>query len=81
MDCLIECADGDLRKSVTYLQTAHSLKGEEDIEKCDVLKITGVSVLLRDFRFCTMYYMDCNSKQQGCGSGYTLNPFRSRFRF
>ena len=43
MECLIECADGDLRKSVTYLQTAHSLKGEEEIDKSDVLKITGVS--------------------------------------
>ena len=46
MDCLVECSNGDLRKSVTYLQTAHSLKGEDGIARDDILEITGVSNML-----------------------------------
>lgn len=39
---LILCSEGDLRRSMTFLQTAHSLKGEEGITREDVLEITGV---------------------------------------
>ena len=46
MTRLVECVDGDLRKSVTYLQTAHCLKGDKGINRDDVLEITGVSQLL-----------------------------------
>ncbi|XP_076812514.1 replication factor C subunit 4-like [Clavelina lepadiformis] len=42
MTSLVTCSEGDLRKSVTYLQTAYSLKGEEGITRDDVLEIIGV---------------------------------------
>uniref|UniRef100_H2Z4T7 AAA+ ATPase domain-containing protein n=1 Tax=Ciona savignyi TaxID=51511 RepID=H2Z4T7_CIOSA len=42
MSCLVKCSEGDLRKAMTYLQTAYRLKGEEGICEKDVLEITGV---------------------------------------
>nr|CAB3265537.1 replication factor C subunit 4-like [Phallusia mammillata] len=42
MDSLVICSEGDLRKSMTFLHTAHRLKGEEGISRNDVLEITGV---------------------------------------
>nr|XP_002129985.1 replication factor C subunit 4-like [Ciona intestinalis] len=42
MSCLVKCSEGDLRKAMTYLQTAHRLKGAEGIDEKDVLEITGV---------------------------------------
>jgi len=42
MESLIICSEGDLRKSMTFLQTAHRLKGADGIVRSDVLEITGV---------------------------------------
>jgi replication factor C subunit 2/4 len=42
MDILIETSEGDLRKAITSLQSAHRLKGSEGITKKDVYEITGV---------------------------------------
>jgi len=39
---LVSCTEGDLRKAVTYLQTAHSLKGSESIDSECIMEITGV---------------------------------------
>ena len=39
---LVNCTDGDLRKAVTYLQTAYSLKGSEEIDPECIMEITGV---------------------------------------
>lgn len=42
MDSLVKCSEGDLRKAVTFLQTAHRLRGEDGVTIDDVLEITGV---------------------------------------
>ncbi|XP_039267217.2 replication factor C subunit 4-like [Styela clava] len=42
MDSMVKCSEGDLRKAMTFLQTAHRLKGDEGIAIEDVLEITGV---------------------------------------
>jgi len=42
LESLIICSEGDLRKSMTFLQTANSLKGKEEITRNDVLEVTGV---------------------------------------
>lgn len=42
LENLVRCSEGDLRKAVTFLQTAHRLKGEEGIDINDTLEITGV---------------------------------------
>lgn len=39
---LVSCTEGDLRKAVTYLQTAHSLKGKDGIDTECIMEITGV---------------------------------------
>ncbi|XP_035692736.1 replication factor C subunit 4-like [Branchiostoma floridae] len=39
---LIDTSEGDLRKAITYLQSAHRLKGEDAITEKDILEITGV---------------------------------------
>lgn len=36
-------SEGDLRKAITYLQSAARLKGEEEITKKDIYEIAGVS--------------------------------------
>lgn len=42
LDALVKCSEGDLRKAVTFLQTAHRLKGKDGIAIDDILEITGV---------------------------------------
>lgn len=42
LDALVKCSEGDLRRAVTFLQTAHRLKGEDGIAIDDILEITGV---------------------------------------
>lgn len=42
LDALVKCSEGDLRRAVTFLQTAHRLKGEDGVTIDDILEITGV---------------------------------------
>ena len=46
MKTIIKTSEGDLRKAITTLQSAHRLKGEEGIEANDIYEIAGVSLLL-----------------------------------
>lgn len=40
--CIVEVSQGDLRKAITYLQSAASLKSEEGITQDDIMEIAGV---------------------------------------
>lgn len=42
VQAIIKTSEGDLRKAITTLQSAHRLKGEEGIEVVDVYEIAGV---------------------------------------
>lgn len=39
---LVKVSEGDMRKAITYLQSAYRLKGEDEITKQDVLEISGI---------------------------------------
>ena len=39
---LIKASEGDLRKAITYLQSAHRLKGDDGITENDIFEIAGV---------------------------------------
>jgi replication factor C subunit 2/4 len=41
----METSEGDMRKAITYLQSAHRLKGEDGIEPQDIWEIAGVGLL------------------------------------
>ncbi|XP_077987728.1 replication factor C subunit 4-like [Glandiceps talaboti] len=42
IEALVTISEGDLRKAITYLQSAHRLKSEEGITEEDVYEIAGV---------------------------------------
>ncbi|CAI8045709.1 Replication factor C subunit 4, partial [Geodia barretti] len=42
IDTIVETSEGDLRKAITYLQSAARLKGSEEIDKQDVLEIAAI---------------------------------------
>lgn len=42
LDSIIDFSDGDLRKAITLLQSAHRLKGDEGISVHDIADISGV---------------------------------------
>ncbi|XP_015907258.1 replication factor C subunit 4 isoform X2 [Parasteatoda tepidariorum] len=42
IDSIIEYSEGDLRKAITLLQSAHRLKGEDGITATDVADISGI---------------------------------------
>ncbi|XP_046852527.1 replication factor C subunit 4-like [Xenia sp. Carnegie-2017] len=39
---LVKVSDGDMRKAITYLQSASRLKGSEEITKQDIVEISGI---------------------------------------
>lgn len=39
---LIKISEGDMRKAITYLQSAYRLKGEDTVEAADITEIAGV---------------------------------------
>lgn len=43
IDSVIDFSEGDLRKAITLLQSAHRLKGEEAVTLEDIADISGVS--------------------------------------
>ncbi|XP_048748199.2 replication factor C subunit 4-like [Ostrea edulis] len=42
IQALMDTSEGDMRKAITYLQSAGRLKGEEGVTKADVYEIAGV---------------------------------------
>uniref|UniRef100_T1IN72 Replication factor C subunit 2 n=1 Tax=Strigamia maritima TaxID=126957 RepID=T1IN72_STRMM len=42
MNSIVETSEGDLRKAITYLQSAHRLKGDAGITVNDIYEISGV---------------------------------------
>ncbi|XP_064638961.1 replication factor C subunit 4-like isoform X2 [Lineus longissimus] len=42
MEALMETSEGDMRKAITYLQSAHRLKGEDGIDAQDIWEIAGI---------------------------------------
>lgn len=43
LDSIVCASEGDLRKAITFLQSAHHLRGGEGIRERDVVEIAGVS--------------------------------------
>lgn len=41
---LLDCANGDMRKAVNFLQSAKQLCGDEELTKNDILAVAGVSI-------------------------------------
>jgi replication factor C subunit 2/4 len=39
----MDTSEGDMRKAITFLQSAGRLKGEEGVTKADIYEIAGVS--------------------------------------
>ena len=46
IDGVVSASEGDLRKAITFLQSAARLRGDEEIVVGDILEIAGVSVTL-----------------------------------
>lgn len=40
---LVKASEGDMRKAITFLQSAYRLKGEDEITKQDILEISGIA--------------------------------------
>lgn len=45
---LVRVSEGDLRKAITYLQSAARLNGEGEITEGTILEIAGVSAAIHD---------------------------------
>ncbi len=55
LETVMEACEGDLRKAITYLQSAARFKGDEQVEAADMCELTGKipdSWMDRFFRVC-----------------------------
>ena len=43
MTTLMHVSEGDLRKAITFLQSAHRVRGADQIIEADIAEIAGVS--------------------------------------
>ena len=46
IEAVLDTSEGDMRKAITYLQSAARLKTDETVTKADIYEIAGVGQIL-----------------------------------
>ncbi|KAG8200241.1 hypothetical protein JTE90_025017 [Oedothorax gibbosus] len=90
IDAVIDFSEGDLRKAITLLQSAHRLKGEESITENDIADISGVVPMKWIKEIITVCESDsyeklekfvCNLSYEGYTTGQVINQLHDEVVF